>query len=78
MVQLLQQRVRILQFRDMIVDISDRVRALIAEGKTLDDVMKARPAAAYDEQWGKVTSWTANDFVPIVYHQLGGGSLYEW
>jgi len=53
------------------------VRDLIAEGKTLDQVMKARPTAAYDEQWGKEASWTANDFVPVVYHQLGGGSLYE-
>ena len=40
------------QFRDMTVDISERVRALIADGKTLDEVMAARPSAAYDEQWG--------------------------
>jgi len=61
----------------MTVDISKRVRELIAEGKTLDEVMKARPTADYDAQWGTVASWSANDFVPIVYHQLGGGSLYE-
>jgi cyclase len=70
-------RQELVQFRDMTVDISKRVRELIAEGKTLDEVMKAKPTAAYDEQWGKVASWTANDFVPVVYHQLGGGSLYE-
>ena len=70
-------RQELIQFRDMTVDISRRVRDLIAEGKTLDEVMKARPTAAYDEQWGKEASWTANDFVPVVYHQLGGGSLYE-
>jgi hypothetical protein len=61
----------------MIVDISERVRTLIAAGKTLDDVMAARPAAAYDGKWGTVPTWSANDFIPIVYHQLGGGSLYE-
>ena len=61
----------------MTVDISKRVRELIAEGKTLDEVMKARPTADYDAQWGTVASWSASDFVPIVYHQLGGGSLYE-
>jgi len=65
------------EFRDMTVDIRDRVRALISEGKTLDDVMAARPSAAYDEQWGTVPTWNQNDFVPIVYHQLGGGSLHE-
>ena len=65
------------QFRDMIVDVSKRVRELIAQGNTLDDVMKAKPTAPYDKQWGAVPSWSANDFVPIVYHQLGGGSLYK-
>jgi len=70
-------RQELVQFRDMTVDISKRVRDLIAKGKTLDEVMRAEPTADYDEQWGKVASWTANDFVPIVYHQLGGGSLYE-
>ena len=70
-------RRELVQFRDMIVDVSEHVRELIAQGNTLDEVMTARPTAAYDEQWGKVPSWSANDFVPIVYHQLGGGSLYE-
>jgi cyclase len=70
-------RRELVQFRDMIVDVSERVRELIAQGNTLDEVMTARPTAAYDTQWGNVPSWSANDFVPIVYHQLGGGSLYE-
>lgn len=39
--------------------------------------VEARPTAVYDEQWGSVPSWSANDFVPIVYHQLGGGSHYQ-
>jgi len=43
---------------------------------TLDDVMAAQPTAAYDERWGQEASWTANDFVPIVFHELGGGSLF--
>ena len=70
-------RQELIQFRDMVVDVSNRVRELIAEGNTIDAVMKARPTANYDEQWGRVASWSANDFVPVVYHQLGGGSLYE-
>lgn len=70
-------RQELVQFRNMIVDVSERVRELIAEGNTLDEVMSARPTSAYDQQWGNVPSWSANDFVPIVYHQLGGGSLYK-
>ena len=65
------------EFRDMTVNISERVRKLIADGKTLDEVMMAGTTDDYDEKWGKVASWTARDFIPIVYHQLGGGSLYE-
>ena len=65
------------EFLDMILDVRDQVRALISEGKQLDEVMAARPTAAYDAMWGQEASWTANDFVPIVYHELGGGALYR-
>lgn len=67
----------LVEFTDMIVDIRDRVRDLIAEGRSLDEVMAANPTAAYDARWGQEASWTADDFVPIVYHELGGGSLYR-
>ena len=70
-------RRELVEFRDMIVDVSERVRDLISEGNTLDEVMAANPTSVYDDQWGNVPTWSANDFVPIVYHQLGGGSLYE-
>ena len=66
----------LVEFLDMIVDVRDRVRALISEGRTLDEVMAAEPTAAHDAKWGQEATWTANDFVPIVYHELGGGSLF--
>ena len=69
-------RESLVEFLDMMVDIRDRVRAMIAAGSALEDVMAAKPTAAYDAQWGQEASWTANDFVPIVYHELGGGSLF--
>jgi glyoxylase-like metal-dependent hydrolase (beta-lactamase superfamily II) len=65
------------EFRNMIVDVRDQVRSLISDGETLDAVMAATVTASYDAKWGQVPSWSANDFVPIVYHQLGGGSMYE-
>ena len=69
-------REALVEFLDMIVDVRDRVRALIAEGRALEEVMAAEPTAAYDAQWGQEATWTANDFVPIVFHELGGGSLF--
>jgi len=65
-----------IEFLDMIVDVRDRVRTMIADGYTLEQVMDAAPTAAYDEQWGREATWTANDFVPIVFYELGGGSLF--
>lgn len=66
----------LIEFVNMIVDVRDRVRALIAEGRTLEQVMDAAPTAAYDARWGQEATWTANDFVPIVFYELGGGSLF--
>ena len=65
-----------IEFLDMIVDVRDRVRTMIADGYTLEQVMDAAPTAAYDEQWGREATWTANDFVPIAFYELGGGSLF--
>ena len=69
-------RETLVEFLAMIHDIRDRVRTMIAEGSTLEDVMAAAPTAAYDAEWGQEASWTANDFVPIVFYELGGGSLF--
>jgi cyclase len=65
------------EFLDMIIDVRDQVRTLISQGRNLDEVMAARPTAAYDAQWGQEASWTANDFVPIVFYDQGGGSLFQ-
>ena len=67
-------RTAVIEFRDMIVDIRDRVRTMISKGGTLDEVMAARLTARYDAQWGQEASWTAADFIPIVYYELGGSA----
>jgi hypothetical protein len=50
---------------------------MIREGKKLDEVMAARPTADYDAKWGQEAGWTANDFVPIVYYELGGSGRLD-
>ena len=37
----------------MIVDIRNGVRAMIAEGRTLEEVMAAEPTVAYEARWGQ-------------------------
>ena len=65
-----------IEFLNMIIDVRDRVHKMISDGMSLDEVMAAGPTATYDAKWGQEATWTANDFVPVVYHELGGGTLY--
>jgi len=65
-------RDELVEFRDMILDIQGQVLAMIRDGKKLDEVMAAQPTAAYDAEWTDDPGWGPEDFVPIVYYQLGG------
>ncbi|RPH72509.1 MAG: MBL fold metallo-hydrolase [Myxococcaceae bacterium] len=40
-------------YRKVIASIRDRVKALVAQGKTLDQIIAAKPTAQWDATWGK-------------------------
>ena len=40
-------------FRDMLATTAGRVKAMVKEGKKLDEVIAAKPTADFDERWGK-------------------------
>ncbi|TMQ69489.1 MAG: MBL fold metallo-hydrolase [Candidatus Eisenbacteria bacterium] len=40
-------------FHDMMVQVRDRIRPLVAAGKTKDEIVAAKPTADFDETWGK-------------------------
>ncbi len=40
-------------YRDMLVGTIGRIKALAKQGKSLDDIVAAKPTAAFDERWGK-------------------------
>lgn len=56
-------------YRDMLAAVSDRIRAMIKEGKTLEQVVAAKPTADFDAVWGK-GFLTPAQFVEIVYQSL--------
>ncbi|MCH7531765.1 MAG: MBL fold metallo-hydrolase [Gemmatimonadetes bacterium] len=56
----------------MMLDIRHDVTTMIAQGRTLDEVMAADLTAEYDEKWGQVDSWNASDLLPIVYREYSG------
>ena len=66
-------REELIEFRDMILNIQDQVLSMIREGKKLHEAMAAQPTAAYDAEWTDDPGWGSEDFIPVVYYQLGGG-----
>jgi cyclase len=68
----------VVEFRDMVVIVRDRVRDLIKKGKTLDEVKAAKPTRDYDTEYVSANSFvTADRFVEAVYKSLSpnpGGS----
>jgi cyclase len=61
----------VVEFRDMVVIVRDRVRDMIQKGKTLDQVKAAKPTRDYDTEYVTSASFvTADRFVEAVYKSL--------
>ncbi len=59
------------EYRDMLVVIRDRVRALMDKGATLDQVKGARLTVEYDPRFGATSGpWTTDMFIEAVYSSL--------
>jgi glyoxylase-like metal-dependent hydrolase (beta-lactamase superfamily II) len=58
-------------YRDVVATVRDRVKAMVAAGKTLEEVKAAQPTREFDAKWGggfmKPDVWLA-----IVYQSLKG------
>ena len=62
------------EYRDMVVIVRDRVKAMISTGATLAQVRAARVTADYDTLYGVNTGpWTTEMFIDAVYASLTGG-----
>ena len=61
----------VVEYRDMVTIIRDRIRDLIKAGMTLDQIKAASPARGYIRRYGSDTGpWTTNNFVEAVYRSL--------
>jgi glyoxylase-like metal-dependent hydrolase (beta-lactamase superfamily II) len=64
----------VLEYRDMVTIIRDRIEAMIKKGMTLEQVKAARPTLDYDSRYGATTgNWTTDMFVETVYKSLMAG-----
>jgi len=66
----------VLEYRDMITIIRDRVQHAIDEGMTLDEIKSASPSFTYEYEprFDRDPAWTAEMFVEAIYENLSAGS----
>jgi glyoxylase-like metal-dependent hydrolase (beta-lactamase superfamily II) len=73
------KRTDIAPYRDMILGVQAKVQQLIAQGKTLQEVLTARVTTPYDAKVpggllpAGAAGTSADRFVTMVYSQLTGG-----
>jgi hypothetical protein len=61
----------VLDYREMVVVIGDRLRSMIDAGMTLEQVKAAQPARDYEPVYGTSASfWTTDQFVEVAYQSL--------
>jgi glyoxylase-like metal-dependent hydrolase (beta-lactamase superfamily II) len=61
----------LLEYRDAITVVRDRVQDLIDQGKGLAEVKAANPTLGYRSEYGTDTGpWTTDMFVEVVYNEL--------
>jgi glyoxylase-like metal-dependent hydrolase (beta-lactamase superfamily II) len=61
----------VVEYRDMVVIIRDRIRDMIRKGMTLEQVKAARPTRDYDSQYVSVNSFvTADGFTQAIFQSL--------
>ncbi|MDB6143857.1 MAG: beta-lactamase-like protein [Pseudomonas sp.] len=62
-------RAQVIEFRDMLVGVRDNVARLKQQGQSLDQIIAAKPSAAFDEKWGNFVI-KPDHFVKLVYAGL--------
>jgi glyoxylase-like metal-dependent hydrolase (beta-lactamase superfamily II) len=64
----------VVNYRDMLTIIADRVASMIDEGMSLRQVIRAGPSLDYDGMYGSNTGdWTTEMFLTAVYESLSEG-----
>jgi glyoxylase-like metal-dependent hydrolase (beta-lactamase superfamily II) len=61
----------VVEFRDMVTIVRDRVQDLVGKGRSLAEVKAATPTRDYDGRYGATTGpWTTDMFVEAVYRDV--------
>jgi glyoxylase-like metal-dependent hydrolase (beta-lactamase superfamily II) len=61
----------VVEYRDMVTIIRDRIQYMIGKGKTLDQIKAAKPTLDFDPRYGSSSGpWTTTMFVEQIYRDL--------
>ena len=61
----------VLEYRDMVTIVRDRIRDMVQRGQTLAQVKASRPTLDYDRQYGADSGqWTTAQFIDAIYADL--------
>src|SRR5687767_8738231 len=61
----------VVEYRDMVTIVRDRIEDMITRGMTLDQIKAARPTYEYDGRYGSTSgAWTTDMFVEAAYRDL--------
>jgi glyoxylase-like metal-dependent hydrolase (beta-lactamase superfamily II) len=61
----------VVEYRDMVTIIRDRIKSMADMGMTLEQVQAAKPTADYDGRYGATSGrWTTEQFVAAAYESL--------
>jgi cyclase len=63
----------VVEYRDMVTIIRDRIQDMVKKGMSLEQVKAAKPTRDYDPLYGSTSgSWTTDMFVEAAYKSLSG------
>ncbi len=61
----------LVEYRDMVTIMRDRIQDLVKQHMTLDQIKKTNPTQGYRKRWGSDTgAWTTDKFIEAVYKSL--------
>jgi len=63
----------VVEYRDMVVIVRDRIQTMIKQGKTLDQIKAAKPTLDYDTEYITPASFVkADQFIESIYRSITG------
>jgi len=65
----------VVEYRDMVAIVTDRIRDMAKKGMTLEQVKSAQPTIDYDARYGRDTGpWTTSMFIEAIYKEVSAAS----